>query len=520
MFDWDKGTMTKEAQQYMKEAFSSVKAPDFTEAVELSKSFITTNITENGIAKPGVDSIMGVGDFGAFDDSHSFGTISFPNSGSSAFLGTVMLVANAKKRSDDGTNRDWVFVTSALMKNGVYYDKSSGNLKTDVNSSFIFSFYSYFNDPNDSTFYNRRIVDFDPYEGDSNNSSFTFKWDCFTFTLPGISFNDITIEMNKLHLPTNPTSTNDRDEIGWTYIIQPLNILGQPKDVGKTTKLYASIREDNKASSSYNDGKASISMKYRPTWAWGTFYDNFVGPSYKYVTYTPVNLNYGSGGGCYSTDYAGQYKTTTALNLRTSESTANSNNIYTTVKKGTILNVTSATAKAGNDGWAKVYYDNRTLYASTLFLSGPINGGGSGGGGSSSATYLYKVNASGGLKLRKTASTSGTVLTTMAEGTMVYVKSISNGWAYVYYKKTGQWGYASVGTKPYLVKTTYIGYNGNMKVTTSGGKLNLRTGPGTGYSTAYQVSNGTTLHVVGYTSSWAYVYYNGGYYYASKKYLK
>ena len=103
---------------------------------------------------------------------------------------------------------------------------------------------------------------------------------------------------------------------------------------------------------------------------------------------------------------------------------------------------------------------------------------------------------------------------------MVYVKSISNGWAYVYYKKTEQWGYASVGTKPYLVKTKYIGYNGNMKVTTSGGKLNLRTGPGTEYSTAYQVSNGTTLHVVGYTSSWAYVYYKGGYYYASKKYLK
>ena len=75
-------------------------------------------------------------------------------------------------------------------------------------------------------------------------------------------------------------------------------------------------------------------------------------------------------------------------------------------------------------------------------------------------TY-YKVNTKSGLNLRKTASTKGTKLCTMPNGTKLYPTSISKGWAKVTYN--GKTGYCSTSylkkcVSDSTVTTTYCNY--------------------------------------------------------------
>ncbi len=60
----------------------------------------------------------------------------------------------------------------------------------------------------------------------------------------------------------------------------------------------------------------------------------------------------------------------------------------------------------------------------------------------SKKTTTYYVTTKAGLRLRKSPSTSGKIITTMPYASSVSVYSISNGWAYLTYK--GKTGYASI----------------------------------------------------------------------------
>lgn len=88
----------------------------------------------------------------------------------------------------------------------------------------------------------------------------------------------------------------------------------------------------------------------------------------------------------------------------------------------------------------------------------------SSGGTTTGKTTYYKVTASGGLRLRKKASTNSTKLCTIPKGTKLYPTSISNGWAKVTYN--GKTGYCSTKyLKKYTSDSTSTSSEVNMVVT-------------------------------------------------------
>ena len=105
-----------------------------------------------------------------------------------------------------------------------------------------------------------------------------------------------------------------------------------------------------------------------------------------------------------------------SLNMRSGPST--SYNIIEVLTKDTQVEVISV-----EDGWAKIKYNSKTGYVSNQYLSNSAPS-------SSSETSTTKyVVANVGLNVRKGPSTSHAVVTTLANGTKVTVKSTSNGWS-------------------------------------------------------------------------------------------
>eukprot|EP01107_Rhizomastix_libera_P002668 TRINITY_DN145_c1_g2_i1.p1 TRINITY_DN145_c1_g2~~TRINITY_DN145_c1_g2_i1.p1 ORF type:complete len:360 (-),score=91.36 TRINITY_DN145_c1_g2_i1:122-1105(-) len=104
----------------------------------------------------------------------------------------------------------------------------------------------------------------------------------------------------------------------------------------------------------------------------------------------------------------------------------------------------------------------------------------------------YTVTASS-LNVRSGPGTSYSVVTSLSKGKIVSVTSISNGWAKI------SSGYVSSQylTKVATTSTSSTSYT----VTTSA--LNMRSGPGTGYSIVKVLSMGDTVLVTSITSGWA-----------------
>lgn len=95
------------------------------------------------------------------------------------------------------------------------------------------------------------------------------------------------------------------------------------------------------------------------------------------------------------------------------------------------------------------------------------------------------------LNLRKSASTSSTVLMTMPKSAQLIVLSSSNGWSKVVYKNTI--GYAS--SKYLNSKTTVSGKFGTGTIT--GDEVRMRSGAGTSYSVLGAYDKGTKMTVTG-----------------------
>lgn len=117
------------------------------------------------------------------------------------------------------------------------------------------------------------------------------------------------------------------------------------------------------------------------------------------------------------------------------------------------------------------------------------------------------------LNLRKTASTSGTVLATIPEGTSVtLLQDSTNGWAKVKYSTYT--GYCS---------TTYLNKASGSSVAMKGkttDDVNMRSGKGTSYSVLTVIPSGTTVTVSSNADEdWAKVTYSSKSGYVSKDYL-
>ena len=139
---------------------------------------------------------------------------------------------------------------------------------------------------------------------------------------------------------------------------------------------------------------------------------------------------------------------------------------------------------------------------------------GSSGGSSYSVTEAsgtVTVATTSGANLRTGPGETYSVYTTVSAGTQLTRTGTSGNWTRVSYN--GQTLFISTG----LLQGNYTGSNysvteesgtGTVK-TTSGGPVNLRSGPGTGYNSLAQVSSGSTVTITGKSANWYRVEYGG-----------
>lgn len=121
--------------------------------------------------------------------------------------------------------------------------------------------------------------------------------------------------------------------------------------------------------------------------------------------------------------------------------------------------------------------------------------------------------SSGSLNVRRSASSSSAVISSLKKHTFVALVSKSGSWWHVEYEK-GKFGYVH---SDYI--TTMSGKA--MTVSISSGSLNVRSGPSTAYAKTGSLTRGETVIVLSSSGEWQRVLYHGtktGY--VSRSYLK
>lgn len=120
------------------------------------------------------------------------------------------------------------------------------------------------------------------------------------------------------------------------------------------------------------------------------------------------------------------------------------------------------------------------------------------------------TTSSGNLNVRKSASPSASIITSLKKGTYVTLISKSDSFWYVRYSSSG-YGYCSAS---YItVSSTKV-----KTVKTSSGNLNVRSGAGTSYDVKTSIPSGTVVTVLSTSSNYSKIVYNGtktGYVYSS-----
>jgi len=112
------------------------------------------------------------------------------------------------------------------------------------------------------------------------------------------------------------------------------------------------------------------------------------------------------------------------------------------------------------------------------------------------------------LNLRSGPGTGYSIITVMPKGAEVTVTGYSGGWAKVNYGNYS--GYAS---------NTYLALKSSGKTYYTTANLNLRTGPGTGYTILAVMPKGSAVTVLSTSGGWSRVTYSGKTGYASASYL-
>lgn len=120
----------------------------------------------------------------------------------------------------------------------------------------------------------------------------------------------------------------------------------------------------------------------------------------------------------------------------------------------------------------------------------------------SSSTAGTVSISSGSLNVRSTASASGSILTTLSKDSYVTLISKSGSWWKVEYS-SGKYGYCSAA---YI---SQVSSSVAANVSTSGGTLNVRTGPSTSYAVKSRLANGKTVIKLSQHGSFTKILYNG-----------
>ena len=109
--------------------------------------------------------------------------------------------------------------------------------------------------------------------------------------------------------------------------------------------------------------------------------------------------------------------------------------------------------------------------------------------------------SSGVLNVRKSASTSSTVVTTLSRNSYVTLISQSGNWYYVEYAD-GKYGYCH---KDYIK----LDSGKTATVKTNSTSLNVRSGAGTGYAINDLIPKGEIVIILSTTNGWSKILYNG-----------
>ncbi|GKU82237.1 SH3 domain-containing protein [Niallia sp. NCCP-28] len=194
-----------------------------------------------------------------------------------------------------------------------------------------------------------------------------------------------------------------------------------------------------------------------------------------------------------------------SLNMRNSASAKGS--IIKTLSRGTKVEVLSEA-----NGWSKVNVSGKTGYVSSSYLtaSNPII---SNEKDTDSITVMY-VNVTKGseLNLRKSASTTGSVIIKLARGTKVEVYSQNNGWSKI--KANGKTGFVS---SKYIAKTKISADNSNDSSSESssesavtkyvnvseGSSLNMRQSPSASGAVIKKLGKNTKVTVLSEANGWS-----------------
>ncbi|MBR4941129.1 MAG: SH3 domain-containing protein [Clostridia bacterium] len=208
--------------------------------------------------------------------------------------------------------------------------------------------------------------------------------------------------------------------------------------------------------------------------------------------------------------------TGSVVNLRKSATTSSS--IVAMVTAGTHLPILEKT-----EGWYKVAYNEDSAYISADYFRPDSES--SSDSSSSSGSSSAAVSGTGTVKydivnLRSGPGTTYTIVAVLVKDKTLTVTAEVNGWYRVDYN----------GTEAYISKDLVDLTSGSVissgtidisgKGTVTGAVVNIRSGPGTGYSVIGQVTAGQTYTVSGESNGWYKLNFNGVTAYISANYMK
>ncbi len=200
--------------------------------------------------------------------------------------------------------------------------------------------------------------------------------------------------------------------------------------------------------------------------------------------------------------------TASALNMRSQPSTASS--VVTCLPRGTVVAITGSA-----DGWYQVSYKGQSGYMSKDYVTYGVSGTGDFGTGTVTGTYVnVRSGPTTAYEAIGQANKGDTFSVTGVNGAF-YQINYNGRTAYVYS------AYVSLGSGSAGGQSAPASSTGSVSGTgvITGDYVNMRSGPGTGYTVLGTYNSGTKMTITGQSGDWYAVSYNGVSGYVYKQYL-
>jgi uncharacterized protein YgiM (DUF1202 family) len=186
---------------------------------------------------------------------------------------------------------------------------------------------------------------------------------------------------------------------------------------------------------------------------------------------------------------------------------------------GSLSRGQAVVSQGEQNGWLQIRYNGKTAYIKKDYTIGSSDA-------VKQASYKtftpgnYRIDASA-LNIRSGPSTSSSIVGKVWKGEVLYATAETNGWLQV--KHNGKTAYvskayvSSVSSTQPVQQDNFNAANQSYTATTT---LNIRKGPGTGYSVLGVAQKGQTLQVLGEVSGWYKIRYGSQDAYVAKGYVK